>query len=334
MEKRFLRDLEVSALGLGCMGFTHSYPPFPEKSDAIAVIRAAVELGVTFFDTAEVYGPYTNEELVGEALAPVRDKVVIATKFGWDIPADGHMMGGTAYGLDSTPKAIRKAVEGSLRRLRTDRIDLLYQHRVDPKVPIEDVAGTVAELIREGKALHFGLSEAPVDIVRRADAVCPVCAVESEYSMFYREPEKELIPTLRELGIGFVPYSPLGKGILSGLFRRDTKLADNDFRTTIPRFQGENFQKNMELADFVAGIAREKQATPAQVALAWILAQSPSFVPIPGTKKLSRLKDNLASLDVSFTPEEMAAINARLDEIQIVGARYSESQAKLVRGRS
>ena len=331
MEKRFLRDLEVSALGLGCMGFTHSYPPFPEKKDSIATIRAAVDMGVTFFDTAEVYGPYTNEDLVGEALAPVRDKVVIATKFGWDIPDDGTVNGATAYGLDSSPAAIRKSVEGSLRRLRTDHIDLLYQHRVDPKVPIEDVAGTVAGLIREGKALHFGLSEAKADIIRRADAVCPVCAVESEYSMFFREPEKDIIPTLKELGIGFVPFSPLGKGILSGLFRRDTKLAENDFRASIPRFQGENFQKNMELADFVDRIAKEKHATPDQVALAWILAQSPSFVPIPGTKKVSRLKDNLGSLDVRFTPEELAAINARLDEIQIRGERYPESQAKLVK---
>ena len=330
MEKRLLRDLEVSALGLGCMGFTHSYPPFPEKKDSIAVIRAAVEAGVTFFDTAEVYGPYTTEELVGEALAPLRDQVVIATKFGWDIPGGGAVLGATAFGLDSSPAAIRKSVEGSLTRLRTDRIDLLYQHRVDPRVPIEEVAGTVADLIREGKALHFGLSEAHADIIRRANAVCPVCAVESEYSMFFREPEKEIIPTLKELGIGFVPFSPLGKGILSGQFRRDTRLAENDFRNTIPRFQGENFQKNMELADFVAALAEEKHATPAQVALAWILAQSPSFVPIPGTKKLSRLKDNLGSLDVRFSPEEMARINARLDEIHIQGARYSESHAKLV----
>lgn len=325
-----LGKLEVSALGLGCMGFSQSYPPFPEKKDSIAAIRKAVDLGVTFFDTAEVYGPYTNEELVGEALAPVRDKVVIATKFGWDIPNDGSTNGARAFGLDSRPAAIRKAVEGSLRRLRTDRIDLYYQHRVDPNVPMEEVAETVSQLIREGKVLHFGLSEAKADIIRRAHAICPVSAVESEYSMFYREPEKDIIPVLGELGIGFVPFSPLGKGILSGQFKRDTKLDKTDFRSSIPRFQGENFQKNMALADFVEQLAKEKKATPAQVALAWILAQKDWFVPIPGTKKISRLEDNLGSLNVLFTPEEISKINVQLDKINIIGARYPESQMKLV----
>lgn len=330
MQKRMLGKLEVSALGLGCMGFSQSYPPFPDKKDSIATIRKAVELGVTFFDTAEVYGPYTNEELVGEALAPFRDSVVIATKFGYDIPNDGSSYGGTAFKLDSRPATIRKSVEGSLRRLRTDRIDLYYQHRVDPNVPIEEVAETVSQLIREGKVLHFGLSEAKADIIRRAHAVCPVTAVQSEYSMFYREPEKTVIPVLGELGIGFVPFSPLGKGILSGLFKRDTKLDKNDFRNSIPRFQGENFQKNMEMADFVERLAKEKKATPAQVAIAWILAQKNWFVPIPGTKKISRLEDNLGSLDVVFTPEEIRKINDQLDKITILGDRYSPSQMKLV----
>lgn len=330
MEKRMLRDLEVSALGLGCMGFSQSYPPFPEKRDSIAVIHKAVDLGVTFFDTAEVYGPYTNEELVGEALAPYRDKVIIATKFGWDIPADGSVNGTKAFGLDSSPRAIRKAVEGSLRRLRTDHIDLLYQHRVDPKTPIEEVAGTVLELVREGKVLHFGLSEAKADVIRAANEVCPVCAVESEYSMFFREPEKSVIPVIQELGIGFVPFSPLGKGILTGSFNRDTRLEKTDFRSSIPRFQGENLQKNLKLAEFVKELAQEKHASPAQIALAWILAQGKNFVPIPGTKKISRLEDDLGSLNVKFSKEEIKNINQRLSEIEIVGERYPESQAKLV----
>lgn len=330
MEKRMLRDLEVSALGFGCMGLSHSYPPFPEKKDSIALLRKAVELGITFFDTAEVYGPYTNEEIVGEALAPYRKKVVIATKFGWSIPDTNSSNGETALAVDSRPESIRKSVEGSLRRLRTDYIDLLYQHRVDPNVPIEDVAGTVAELIREGKVLLFGLSEAKADVIRRANEVCPVCAVQSEYSMFYREPEKTLLPVLEELGIGFVPFSPLGKGILGGAFKRDTKLEKNDFRNTIPRFQGENFQKNMELADFVEELARAKKATPAQIALAWLLAQKSWIVPIPGTKKTSRLEENIGALQITFTPEELAQIKQRLDHIEILGDRYSASHSKLV----
>lgn len=331
MEKRMLRNLEVSALGFGCMGLSHSYPPFPDKKDSIALLHKAVDLGITFFDTAEVYGPYTNEEIVGEGLAPYRKNVVIATKFGWSIPDASAVNGEHALALDSRPESIRKSVEGSLRRLRTDYIDLLYQHRVDPNVPIEEVAGTVADLIREGRALHFGLSEPHADVIRRANAVCPVCAVQSEYSMFYREPEKTVIPVMEELGIGFVPFSPLGKGILSGAFKRDTKLEKDDFRNTIPRFQGENFQKNMALADFVEELARQKNATPAQVALAWLLAQKSWIVPIPGTKKISRLEDNIGCLKISFTPQELAEISDRLNHIEILGERYSESHSKLVK---
>ncbi len=331
MEKRMLRDLEVSALGFGCMGLSQSYPPFPEKKDSINLIREAFDLGITFFDTAEVYGPYNNEEIVGEALAPMRDSVVIATKFGYAIPADGSSYGAKPFELDSAPQTIRKAVEGSLKRLRTDRIDLYYQHRVDPNVPIEEVAATVGELIKEGKVLHFGLSEAKADVIRAANAVCPVCAVQSEYSMFFREPEKLILPTLKELGIGFVPFSPLGKGILTGAFTRDTKLDEKDFRSSIPRFQGENYQKNLQLAEFVEKLAKEKNATPAQVALAWLLAQGKFIVPIPGTKKLPRLEDNIGSLKITFTPEELANINAQLDRIEIQGERYSESQARLVK---
>ena len=330
MQKRKLGTLEVSALGLGCMGFSQSYPPFPDKRDSIATIRKAVELGVTFFDTAEVYGPYSNEEIVGEALEPCRDQVIIATKFGYNIPPNSSAYADKAFGLDSRPTAIRKAVEGSLKRLRTDHIDLYYQHRVDPNVPIEDVAGTVRDLIQEGKVLHFGLSEAKADIIRRAHATCRVSAVQSEYSMFYRDPEQEILPTLEELGIGFVPFSPLGKGILSGQFNRDSRLDKNDFRSAIPRFQGENFQNNMKLADFVAELARQKGATPAQIALAWVSARKEWMVPIPGTKKISRLQENLGSLDVSFTAEELASIKTTLDGIAIMGERYPESHARLV----
>ncbi len=330
MQKRMLGKLTVSALGLGCMGFSQSYPPFPEKKDSIAVIRRAVELGVTFFDTAEVYGPYTNEEVVGEALEPYRDQVVIATKFGWSIPKDGGAYTDKAFGLDSSPAAIRKAVEGSLKRLRTDHIDLYYQHRVDPRVPIEDVANTVSELIKEGKVLYFGLSEAGADTIRRAHAVCPVSAVQSEYSMFYRDPEQKIIPTLEELGIGFVPFSPLGKGILSGRFSRDSKLDKSDYRSSIPRFQGENFQNNMKLAEFVTELATRKGVTPAQIALGWVLAQKEWMAPIPGTTKISRLEENLGSLNVSFTAAELASIKSMLDGIVITGARYPESHAKLV----
>ena len=331
MYKRMLGKLEVSALGLGCMGFSQSYPPFPDKRDSIATIRKAVELGVTFFDTSEVYGPYTNEELVGEALQPYRHRVVIATKFGWNIPEGSGAYNDRAFGLDSSPRAIRKAVEGSLRRLRTDYIDLYYQHRVDPNVPIEDVAGTVASLIREGKVLHFGLSEARAETIRRALALCHVSAVQSEYSMFWREPEKEILTTLKELGIGFVPFSPLGKGILTGLFKRDSMLDKNDFRSAIPRFQGENFQNNMKLADFVSDLARQKGATPAQIALAWVLAQGEWMVPIPGTKRVERLEENLGSLDVTLSADELSSIDKALNSITLMGERYPESHSKLVK---
>lgn len=328
---RNLRGLKVSAMGLGCMGFSQSYPPFPEKSEAIAAIRKAIELGVNFFDTSEAYGPYKNELLVGEALEPLRDKVIIATKFGWDIPEDAGSYTEKPFGLDSRPSAIRKAVEGSLKRLRTDRIDLYYQHRVDPKVPIEDVAGTVKDLIAEGKVLNFGLSEAGADIIRRANSVCPVCAVQSEYSMFWREPEKEILPCLRELGIGFVPFSPLGKGILTGMFKRDTKLSGSDFRAAIPRFQGENFQKNMELAEYVSGLAEKKGFAPSQIVLAWVMAQGEDIVPIPGTKKISRIEENLGSLNVSFTQEELTEIDSKLKSIELRGARYPEGHMKITK---
>ena len=330
MEYRNLRGLKVSAIGLGCMGFSQSYPPFPEKSEAISAIRRAVELGINFFDTAEAYGPYKNEELVGEALQPFRDDVIIATKFGWKIPEDAKSYGNKPFDLDSRPESIRKAVEGSLKRLRTDHIDLCYQHRVDPKVPIEDVAGTINDLIREGKVLHFGLSEADADVIRRANSVCPVTALQSEYSMFFREPEKEIMPLLDELGIGFVPFSPLGKGILTGMFRRDTKLSANDFRASIPRFNGEDFQRNMKLAEYVNELAEKKKATPAQIALAWVMSRGKSIVPIPGTKKISRIEENLGSLNVSFTQEELTEINAKLDTIEITGARYPEGHMNIL----
>lgn len=333
MQTRTIGELTVSAMGLGCMGFSQSYPPFPEKSESIAAIRTVADMGVTFFDTAEAYGPYSNEDLVGEALAPCRDRVIIATKFGWDIPPEAEgkgFEGGKVFGLNSSPARIRRAVEGSLKRLRTDHIDLLYQHRVDPKVPIEDVAGIVADLIHEGKARFFGLSEANAATIRRAHAVCPVTAVQSEYSMFFREPEREILPTLEELGIGFVPFSPLGKGILTGGFGREQKLEANDFRRSIPRFQGENYAHNLALADYVGELAKEKGCTPAQVALGWVLAQKPWIVPIPGTKKAERMRENLGGLDLNFTPEELAAIRARLDDITILGARYPEAHNRLV----
>ena len=333
MEQRNLRDLKVSAIGLGCMGFSQSYPPFPEKSEAIRVIHRAVELGINFFDTSEAYGPYKNEELVGEALRPYRDKVVIATKFGWNIPEDASSYSDKPFGLDSSPSAIRKAVEGSLKRLHTDHIDLYYQHRVDPEIPIEEVAGTVSELISAGKVLCFGLSEAGADIIRRANSVCPVTAVQSEYSMFFREPEKKIMPVLDELGIGFVPFSPLGKGILTGAMTKNTELPENDFRRAIPRFQGDNYQKNLELAEYVNALAKSKGATPSQVAIAWVMSKGEHIVPIPGTKKISRIEENLGSLNVSFTSEEMAEISARLDSITVTGARYPEGHMKITEGK-
>ncbi len=325
MKKRKLGNsgLEVSAIGFGCMGMSHSYPPFPEKGEAISLLRSAVELGVTFFDTAEVYGPYTNEELVGEALESYRDKVVIATKFGY------HIQNGKSAGLDSRPETIRKAVEGSLKRLRTDHIDLLYQHRVDPNVPIEEVAETVGQLIKEGKVLYWGLSEAGVQTVRRAHAVLPLTAIQSEYSMWYRKPEEGLFPALEELGVGFVAFSPLGKGFLTGRFNKDTRFDSTDFRSSIPRFKPENLEVNQALLELIKDIAAKKNATTAQIALAWVLAQKPWIVPIPGTKKLERLKENLGAQDIEFSAQELAEINEALSKINIAGERYPEEVEKL-----
>ena len=322
--------LEVSAVGLGCMGFTQSYPPYPDRKDAIHTLREAVDLGVTFFDTAEVYSYYKNEDLVGEALQPVRDKVVIATKFGYDL-SETPDLGTSArpVSLSSRPETIRKAVEGSLRRLRTDHIDLYYQHRVDPNVPIETVAETVGELIKEGKVLHWGLSEAAPATVRRAHAVCPLTAVQSEYSLWYRKPEAELLPTLEELGIGFVPFSPLGKAMLTGRFNKDTKFDKTDFRSVIPRFQGDNLKHNMELVEYVEELAKRKETTPARIAIGWLLAQKPWIVPIPGSKRIERIKENIGGADISFTAEELADIRSHLDKIEILGGRYPEDQEKM-----
>lgn len=322
--------LEVSAVGLGCMGFTQSYPPYPDRKDAIHTLREAVDLGVTFFDTAEVYSYYKNEDLVGEALQPVRDKVVIATKFGYDL-SETPDLGTSArpVSLSSRPETIRKAVEGSLRRLRTDHIDLYYQHRVDPNVPIETVAETVGELIKEGKVLHWGLSEAAPATVRRAHAVCPLTAVQSEYSLWYRKPEAELLPTLEELGIGFVPFSPLGKAMLTGRFNKDTKFDKTDFRSVIPRFQGDNLKHNMELVEYVEELAKRKETTPARIAIGWLLAQKPWIVPIPGSKHIERIRENIGGADISFTAEELADIRSHLDKIEILGGRYPEDQEKM-----
>ena len=326
MQKRKLgkSGLEVSSLGLGCMGMSHSYAPFPEKKDVISLIRSAVDKGITFFDTAEVYGPFTNEELVGEALEPVRDKVVIATKFGFNIDPKT----GANSGVYSRPEHIRQVVEASLKRLRTDFIDLYYQHRVDPNVPIEDVAGAVKDLIREGKVKHFGLSEAGVQTIRRAHAVQPVTALQSEYSLWYRKPEMEVIPTLEELGIGFVPFSPLGKGFLTGKINETTKFAGSDLRNVIPRFTPEAMKANQVLLDMLEQIAKQKNATPAQVALAWLLAQKPWIVPIPGTTKLHRLEENIGSADIILTSGDLKDINSALEKIKVVGERYPEALEK------
>jgi aryl-alcohol dehydrogenase-like predicted oxidoreductase len=323
MTKRTLgSDLEVSAIGLGCMGLSQSFPPFPEKDEGIALIRAAVERGVTFFDTAQVYGPFTNEELVGEALEPVRDKVVIATKFGFDLESGRG-------GLDSRPETIRRSVEGSLKRLRTDTIDLLYQHRVDPNVPIEDVAGTVKEQIDDGKVKHFGLSEAGVQTISRAHAVQQVTALQSEYSLWWREPEEAILPTLEELGIGFVPFSPLGKGFLTGKIDETTEFASNDFRSTVPRFTDPDArQANLAFVELLTRIAERKNATPAQIALAWLLAQKPWIVPIPGTTKLHRLEENIAAADIELTPEDLREIEEA--QIDAQGARYSEANQRMI----
>lgn len=331
MEKRYLgKDrLEVSAVGLGCMGFTQSYPPYPDKATCINVIRKAVELGVTLFDTAQVYTMGTNEELVGEALQPYRDKVVIATKFGFDLEHPDMDKDNRPTALSSKPDVIRRSLEASLRRLRTDHVDLFYQHRVDPDTPIEEVADCLSQLIKEGKVLHWGMSEAAADTVRRANAVCPVTAVQSEYSMWYRNPEKELLPTLKELGIGFVPFSPLGKAMLAGRFNAATKFPAEDFRSHIPRFQGANFQHNVQLAEYVDSLAKEKGTTPARIALAWLLAQEPWIVPIPGTKHVNRIEDNIGAADIKFTPEELDDIRRHLDSFVVEGARYPKEQEEL-----
>ncbi len=310
--------LTVSTVGLGCMGMSHGYGAPSDVNEMIKLIRKAHDLGVTFFDTAEVYGPYTNEELVGQALEPIRNEVKIATKFGISMNMDDFKQV-----LDSRPETIRKSVEGSLKRLRTDHIDLYYQHRVDPNVPIEDVAGTIKDLMEEGKILHWGLSEAGIETIKKAHAVLPLTAVQSEYSMFWREPEKNLLPVLEELGIGLVPFSPLGKGFLTGGITKDTKFSKHDFRTSVPRFQKENIEANMKLVDFIKGIAVEKNITPAQVAIAWLLYQKPWIVPIPGSRSLRHLEDNIAAANVSFTQEELKRIDEVLDSIHIQGDRYN-----------
>jgi aryl-alcohol dehydrogenase-like predicted oxidoreductase len=320
-------NLEVSALGLGCMGLSFGYGPAVDKTEGIALIRTAVERGVTFFDTAEVYGPFTNEELVGEALEPFRSKVVIATKFGWEAnPADG----GKWNSLNSRPEHIKKVAEASLKRLKTDVIDLLYQHRVDLNVPIEDVAGAVKELIQEGKVKHFGLSEAGAKTIRRANAVQPVAALQSEYSLFWREPEETVMPTLEELGIGFVPFSPLGKGFLTGKIDADTKFDKNDFRNVVPRFSAENRKANQALVELVGKFAAQKKVTSAQIALAWLLAKKPWIVPIPGTTKLHRLEENLGAANVELSPEDLREIENASSSIKVEGARYPENLQKMV----
>jgi aryl-alcohol dehydrogenase-like predicted oxidoreductase len=314
-------NLDVSALGLGCMGMSFGYGPAADTKEMIALLRAAVDRGITFFDTAEAYGPYANEELLGEALAPVRDRVVIATKFGFTF--------GETRGLSSRPAHIREVAEASLKRLRTDTIDLLYQHRVDPDVPIEDVAGTVKDLIGEGKVRHFGLSEAGVQTIRRAHAVQPVTALQSEYSLWWREPEAQVIPTLEELGIGFVPFSPLGKGFLTGKIDETTTFDSTDFRNVVPRFTPEARKANQAVVDLLRAIGERKQATPAQVALAWLLAQKPWIVPIPGTTKLSRLDENIGAVSLALTPEELADIDRAASQISVQGDRYPEHLARM-----
>lgn len=325
MQKRKLGNsgLEVSALGLGCMGLSFGYGPATDTKEAIKLLHAAVELGITFFDTAEAYGPFENEKLLGEALAPYRDNIVIATKFGFQ---DGN----SKLGVDSRPERIRQVAEESLNRLKTDRIDLFYQHRVDPKIPMEDVAGTVKDLIGEGKVKHFGMSEAGVQSIRKAHAVQPVAALQSEYSLWWREPEQEILPTLEELGIGFVPFSPLGKGFLTGAINENTTFDKTDFRNIVPRFSPEARSANQVMVDLLNSIAQEKQATPAQIALAWLLAQKPWIVPIPGTTKLHRLEENTGALDVQLTADDLGKIEAAAAQITVQGARYPEELQKRV----
>ena len=327
MQKRKLgkSNLEISALGLGCMGMSFSYGPPKDKKEMTDLLHAAVDRGVTFFDTAEVYGPFTNEELVGEALAPFRGKVVIATKFGFDVSGSDKR----PAGVNSQPEHIKQAVEGSLKRLKVGTIDLLYQHRVDPNVPIEDVAGTVKELIQAGKVRHFGLSEAGVQTIRRANAVQPVTALQSEYSLWWRKPEAEVIPTLEELGIGLVPYSPLGRGFLTGKIDANTKFDSADFRSGLPRFTPEALKENQALIDLLASIAKRKNATPAQIALAWLLAQKSWIVPIPGTTKLNRLEENIAAVSIQLAPEDLRDIDAAASKINVEGSRYPERLEKM-----
>ena len=329
MQKRKLgkSNLEVSAIGLGCMGMSFGYGPAADKKEMISLIRSAVERGVTFFDTSEVYGPFTNEELVGEALAPLRDQVVIATKFGFKPDPNG---GPRWSGLDSRPEHIKEVAEASLKRLKTDVIDLFYQHRVDPNVPIEDVAGAVKDLIQQGKVKHFGLSEAGVETIRRAHKVQPVAALQSEYSLWWREPEAEVIPTLEELGIGFVPFSPLGKGFLTGKISEETQFDKTDFRNIVPRFTPENRKTNQALVDLIGKFAQQKKATPAQIALAWLLAQKPWIVPIPGTTKLHRLEENIGAAAVELTREDLRQLETAASKISVQGARYPEELQKLV----
>ena len=325
MQKRKLgrSDLEVSALGLGCMGLSAAYGKPLSKQEAIDLIRTAVERGVTFFDTAEVYGPFTNEDVVGEALAPFRDQVVIATKFGFRISETGQQVG-----VDSRPEHIREVVDASLQRLKTDRIDLLYQHRVDPEVPIEDVAGTVKELIREGKVKHFGMSEPGMQTLRRAHAVQPVTALQNEYSLWWRRPEAEVLPTCEELGIGFVPYSPLGRGFLTGKIDENTTFEKDDFRNIVPRFTPEARKANQTLVDLLRQMGERKKATPAQIALAWLLAQKPWIVPIPGTTKVSRLEENIGAVSIELTPQDLSEIESAASQIEIEGARYPEKMER------
>ncbi|WP_028402141.1 aldo/keto reductase [Ectobacillus panaciterrae] len=326
MQKRKLgkSGLEVSAIGLGCMGMSSGFGPASDTKEMISLIHAAIDRGVTFFDTAELYGPYTNEELVGEALQPFRNQVVIATKFGFDLQGKRQTM------LDSRPEHIKEAVEGSLKRLKVEAIDLYYQHRVDPDVPIEEVAGAVKDLIQEGKVKYWGLSEAGEKTIRRAHAVQPITAVQSEYSMMWRSPEEKLLPTLEELGIGFVPFAPLGKGFLTGKIDKNTTFVNSDFRSIVPRFQPENLEANQDLVELIKKIAAGKNATPAQIALAWVLAEKPWIVPIPGTRKLERLEENLGAVDVELTPEELCDLNDALTKIEISGERYPEEYANRV----
>jgi len=326
MQKRKIGNgnLEVSAIGLGCMGLSHGYGPPTDRQEAISLIRTAVERGVTFFDTAEIYGPFTNEELVGEALSPIRNQVVIATKFGFKIDSSGKMAG-----PDSRPEHIKEVAEASLKRLKIDVIDLLYQHRVDPNVPIEDVAGAVKDLIQEGKVKHFGLSEAGAKTIRRAHAVQPVAALQSEYSLWTRGPEAEVLPTLEELGIGFVPFSPLGKGFLTGKMNENTRFEGSDIRNIIPRFTPEALEANQALVDLLGKVAEQKKATPAQIALAWLLAQKPWIVPIPGTTKLHRLEENIGAANVELTPDDLREIEGAASKITVQGARYPEAMEKM-----